>query len=93
MQTDFKGQTITRQMVLDVLADFRKQNPDTNTYENWLDKESYKYILVHDELMYPPKHILSQVSKIPTTDFTGGNQTNTVFEQLGFKVVLKDSIK
>jgi 5-methylcytosine-specific restriction protein A len=93
METTFKKQTLTRQQVLDVLADFRKQHPDTNEYEEWLDKESYKYVLVFDEKMYPPKHILSQVTGIPTTEFSGGNQTNRVFEQLGFKVVLKDSLK
>lgn len=92
METTFKGQTVTRQQVLDILADFRKQHSDTNDYENWLDKGSYKYSLLYDEKMYPPKHILSQATTIPTTDFNGGNQTNSVFKQLGFTVVLKDSL-
>lgn len=50
--------------VLRALENFHHQHPDTNNYENWLDKDSYIYAIQHQDRLYPPKHILSVVSGI-----------------------------
>jgi 5-methylcytosine-specific restriction enzyme A len=89
METTFLNKMVTRQQILDALHEFAKQYPDTDTYENWLQKESYKYAVLYDGRVYPPKHILYVVTGIPTTDFNGGEQTNRVFRQLDFDVVNK----
>ena len=87
METTFMTVTINRQQILDALADFARQYPDADSYESWLQKSSYKYAIRHtDGRLYPPKHILSVVTGIPTPDFNGGEQTNRVFRQLGFDV-------
>lgn len=86
METTFKRQTVTRQDILDALHDFASQYPNTETYENWLEKDTYKYAVLYDGRVYPPKHILSMATGIPTTEFGGGEQTNRVFHQLGFTV-------
>lgn len=89
MSTTFKEKTITRNEVLGALARFDRQHPDSNTYEGWLDKQSYKYALKDGVKLYPPKHILSKVAGIDTSEFNGGEQTNRVFRQLGFEIVPK----
>lgn len=89
MHTKFKGVTITRQAILEALANFDADFPDTNMYDSWLEKEPYKYALVHGSKYYPCKHILSEVSRIHTSEFNGGNMTNSVFRKLGFDVVNK----
>ena len=86
METTFLRKTVTRQQILDALHEFARQHPDTNTYENWLQKGTYKYAVRYDGRVYPPKHILSVVTGIPTANFNGGEQTNRVFRQLGFDV-------
>ena len=86
METVFKKHTVTRQKIIDALHDFAAQYPDTGTYDDWLKKDAYKYTLRYDGREYPPKHILSQATGIPTTKFSGGEQTNRVFRQLGFSV-------
>jgi 5-methylcytosine-specific restriction protein A len=87
--TTFKGVNITRSNVVRVLEAFAALYADPNTYEGWLEKGSYLYAIDFEGKLYPPKHILSQVTSIPTTEFSGGEQTNRVFRGLGFTIVTK----
>ena len=89
METKFKGVVITRHQVLSALRDFDAVYPDDNDYDNWREKKTYIYALKHGDRLYPPKHILSVVSDISTEEFSGGDQTNRVFQQLGFTVIDK----
>jgi hypothetical protein len=83
----FRGITIRRQDVLRVLAASNAAyGNDSNEYEGWLDEGVYRYALHVGGRLYPPKHILSVVTGISTTDFSGGEQTNRVIRQLGFDV-------
>ena len=59
MQILFKGRTVSQQGILDAMRDFDTQYADTNDYDNWLNRRTYKYVLWHNERQYPPKHILS----------------------------------
>jgi 5-methylcytosine-specific restriction enzyme A len=89
MQTTFKGKIVTRQDILDALQEFSTQYPDPDTYDNWLQKGNYIYALRYGEKTYPPKHILSRAARIPTSEFSGGEETNRVFRQLGFIIEKK----
>jgi hypothetical protein len=80
---------VTRQGILDALHEFSRHYPDTNNYARWLDNPAYKYAVEYDGRLYPPKHILSTVTGVPTAHFNGGEQTNRVFRQLGFVVIDK----
>ena len=86
METTFRGITITEQQIQKALAEFRAQYPDPAAFDNWLQKGTYKFAIRLDDRLYPPKHILSVVTGIPTTDLHGGKQTNRVFRELGFDV-------
>jgi 5-methylcytosine-specific restriction protein A len=86
METTFLNQILTRQQILDALHEFARQYPNTDSYEEWLQKGAYKYAVRYDGRVFPPKHILSIVTGIPTVKFNGGEQTNRVFRQLGFDV-------
>jgi len=87
----FKGKRITRQRILDVIRDFDKKYPDTNQYDRWLEKRNFKFAIKWEGKLYPPKHILSQASGINTSEFSGGQQTNSVFKTLGFTIIDKPS--
>ena len=89
MKIIFKGKVVTRDQIQKALEEFRRQYPDTNSYEGWLDNVAYKYAVRYAGLLYPPKHILSQVTGIPTPYFNGGVETNHVFRELGFEVIDK----
>jgi 5-methylcytosine-specific restriction enzyme A len=89
MQTIFKGKIMTRQDILDALQEFSTQYLDPDTYDDWLQKGNYIYALRYGEKTYPPKHILSAAARIPTSEFGGGEQTNRVFQQLGFIIEKK----
>lgn len=89
MKTIFKEIEITRDAVIQALEEFHRLYPDTNDYENWLEKDTYIYALRYQDRLYPPKHILSVVSGVSTTEFSGGEEINRVFRQLGFDVGVK----
>lgn len=89
IQTTFLGRTITKQQVVDALNEFARQYPDPESYDNWLQNDNFRYAILFEGREYPPKHILSVVTGIPTTIFGGGRQTNRVFHDLGFEVLDK----
>ena len=86
MEMIFKNQVVTRQQILDAMQDFDAQHPNSGDFDNWLQKKNYIYKVRNAGYVYPPKHILSMATGIPTTEFSGGEQTNRVFRQLGFEV-------
>jgi hypothetical protein len=79
MSVRFKGETVNRQQILQVLDQFKHDYPDTNDYDNWLDKGTYRYALQYQNRLYPCKYILSQATGVPTANFNGGKETNRVF--------------
>jgi hypothetical protein len=56
-------------------------------------RKSRKYFLIVDDKEYPPKYVLSLANKYANGHelnpefFSGGNETNTFLEKLGFKVI------
>jgi hypothetical protein len=83
---EFRNRQILRDEVLKELAIFDEKYPDTNNYENWLNDGAYKFALKYAGRLYPPKYILSQVTGLPVSGFSGGEETNSIFEELGFAV-------
>ncbi|MGB3905716.1 MAG: hypothetical protein WBB22_12405 [Anaerolineae bacterium] len=87
------GRPITRDDVVAALRHFDSMYPDTNDYNGWLDKRTYKYALRyavrHERRLYPCKYILSLASGFDVTEFGGGQQTNNKFRRLGFEVIDK----
>jgi len=83
------GRAITRDQVLAALRDFDSAYRDTNEYDRWLDKRTYKYALRHAGRFYPCKYILSVASGFDVSVFGGGQQTNSKFRRLGFEVIDK----
>ena len=85
------GRPITRDQVLAALREFDSAYRDTNEYDGWLDKRTYKYALGHAGRLYPCKYILSVASGFGLDKFGGGQQTNSKLRRLGFEVIDKPS--
>ena len=83
---EFRGRQILRDEVLKELAKFDEKYPDTNDYENWLNDGTYRFALKCGGRLYPPKYILSQITGLPVSEFSGGEETNRIFEELCFAV-------
>ena len=85
----FKRRTVSTQEILRAMSHFDAEYRDTNDYDSWLEKKTYKYAVQHEGNLYPCKHVLSLATGIPTSEFSGGGQTNSVFRGLGFSVIDK----
>lgn len=88
-QTVFKGQIVSRNDIISAITTFNNLYPNSNDYEDWHNKETYKYAVIYQDKLYPPKHILSEATGISTVEFSGGEPTNRVFRELGFEVIDK----
>ena len=83
------GRPITREKVLRAFRHFDTEYPNTNDYDRWLEKRTYRYAVQQAGHLYPCKYILSLASGFDVSDFGGGQQTNNKFKRLGFKVIDK----
>lgn len=88
-ETAFRGVSVTYQAVHEALLDFDEKYPNPGDYDQWIDKDGYKYALEFAGRLYPPKHILSVVTGIDVSQFSGGEQTNRIFQELGLVIVEK----
>ena len=88
-ETTFKRQKITHQQVVQVLQEFDAAYPTSNAFDSWLERSNYRYALSYEGNLYPPKHILSEVTGLSIHDFSGGEETNRVFRQLGMVIIDK----
>jgi hypothetical protein len=58
-------------------------------------RHSDKYFLLHNNLFYPPKYVLTIANKfvsskeLDSTEFSGGAESNEFLEKLGFTLVRK----
>lgn len=86
----FRSKDITREQIIKELKIFDEQYPTSNDYDSWLHKDTFRFVLEHDGKLYPPKYILSRVSKLDVSEFSGGVETNSIFTELGF--IVKDKI-
>lgn len=86
---EFKGTRLSRDDILRVLQRFDAEYPDTNDYDNWLDRDTYKFALHYGGKRYPCKYILSEASGHDIRSFSGGEQTNRVLERVGFEIARK----
>ncbi len=93
MKIKFKGKYVKTNDILTAIHKFDAQYPDSNSYDAWLENETYKYAVQHGGKLYPCKYILSQATGIDTSKFNGGSQTNSVFHRLGFRVIHKQRTK
>ncbi len=85
----FKNVTVSRDSVLKAMREFDSQYQATEDYDNWMSKGNYRYAVRHGEHLYPVKRILSDAITIPTSEFSGGENANRVFRELGFQVIAK----
>lgn len=58
-----------------------------------LKRESTKYDLSFNNKLYPPKYVISRANvyangeELHVSEFSGGDETNSILEQLGFEVI------
>jgi hypothetical protein len=89
MSTTFRGVSVTAQDILAAMRNFDSLYSDTNECDSWLEKKTYKYAVEYNGKLYPCKHILSQATRIDTSDFNGGEETNRIFRELGLHIIDK----
>ena len=75
----------------EILEDaFRYFDQHLRTTSDWIGWESrlaQKFAVVHGELLYPPKKIISIATGLPVASFSGGRQSNDYFRRRDFKIV------
>lgn len=89
MSVVFKAVRVSAEDIRKAMREFDEQYLDSGDYEGWFSKGNYKYAVQKDKRFYPVKYILSEATGIASSDFSGGDQANTIFRKLGFQIVPK----
>jgi hypothetical protein len=84
MTVRYRGHNISKQDLLQAMQRFRKEYPESNDYQRWLDNRSYTYSVTHKGHLYPPKYLISLITGMKTTEFKHADKIRSVFNQLGF---------
>ena len=83
-----RGFRITTNDVNRAIRHFDVDYPDTNSYKNWLENNTYKYALSINGRFYPPKEIL-RIAAGTSNPLVNAEVTVSCLKQLGFTVVKK----
>jgi 5-methylcytosine-specific restriction protein A len=89
----YRGHNLVREDILKIISEFDRVYPNTNDYDSWLDKDTYKIALYYNKKYYPARIILSQATGIRVIKFGGGiKAAKRLFSELGFQVVRKPTL-
>ena len=77
---------VSRESVIDAMQWFDVELRQSTEMQGWEDKASQKWALEWEGRLYPPKKIISQATGVPTSQFSGGPQSVSYLETLGFQV-------
>jgi hypothetical protein len=83
---------VSKQDILEAMEYFQNRYTNTNDYDHWLEKNSYKYAVLNGGKYYPPKYIMGLATNFDHTRFYGGwgkYGVNTYFKREGFEIVNK----
>lgn len=70
----------------EALAQFDREERPSPKWKGWETRESYKYAIVKNGRLYPPKEIIALATGIPNADFSGGAEANGYLRKHGFQI-------
>jgi 5-methylcytosine-specific restriction enzyme B len=78
---------VERDKILEAFQDFDTHLLPTDEWRMWESKGSQVWALVHEGKHYPPKKIVSMATGVTVNAFSGGPETNSYLNALGFNVI------
>ena len=78
---------VDRARILEAIREFDTVLLPTDEWRAWEGKASQVWALVHDGKHYPPKKIISIATGVSLNEFSGGPETTSYLESLGFDVI------
>ncbi len=58
---------LSREVILEALESFDRELRESQEWQGWEQKGSYKYAISHEGKLYPPKKIISLAAGITTS--------------------------
>lgn len=75
-----------REDIIAALTIFDNKLRHTPEWQSWETRGSQSWGLEHEGKVYPPKQIISLAANIPVGEFSGGPESNSYLNNLGFTV-------
>lgn len=75
---------------MDALSRFDTELRALQEWRGWEASAAQKFALIHNELRYPPKKIISIATGVPVGKFSGGHQSNEYLKDRGFEILAID---
>lgn len=77
---------VSKEKIIEAIQDFETKLLPTDEWRNWESNAVQVWALVHEGKNYPPKKIVSMATGLSVKDFSGGPETNSFLNNLGFDV-------
>jgi 5-methylcytosine-specific restriction protein B len=77
----------SREVLLDSLERFDRELRSSPEWVGWETNGNYEHGLSFNDLLYPPKQIISMATGLPKNQFSGGPEANSYLTSYGFEVV------
>lgn len=81
---------VERAVLVDALWRFDTELRALQEWGGWEASAAQKFVLIHNELRYPPKKIISMATGVPVGKFSGGRQSNEYLKDHGFEIFAID---
>src|SRR5712692_2681154 len=77
----------TRETLLETLEKFDRDLRSSPEWDGWETNGNYEHGIGFNDLLYPPKQIISMATGLPKNQFSGGPEANSYLTSYGFEVV------
>jgi 5-methylcytosine-specific restriction protein B len=73
-------------LIDEALAQFDQEERASPKWQGWEERDNYKYAIVKNGRLYPPKEIIALATGVSNTEFSGGAEANRYLRKHGFQI-------
>ena len=77
---------VDSQAISTALQEFDQSLRGSPEWIDWEHNKAQVWVIQHEGRIYPPKKIISLATGVPVREFSGGPETNSYLESLGYRV-------
>src|SRR5438105_1912795 len=78
---------VSRDRFIDALRQFDREERGSDEWRDWQANANYEHAIRFEDRLYPVKEVISLATGASKDTFSGGPESNSFVERLGFQVV------
>jgi hypothetical protein len=78
--------SVNPELIDQALAKFDQEERATPQWQDWENRQNYKYAIAKNGRLYPPKEVIALATGVSTASFSGGAEANGYLRKHGFEI-------